>query len=145
LGSYPLERGAGALAFESPRNASEAYSGCGQKFKGYAPDGPSGPTLDTANFMRGSLVHDTLYQLMREGLLNHNLPREAADRILQSLYREDGMLALRAWWVYPQPGYRQEDLLKSPRGQRQAPTYTGPQGGRYYINANGKRSYVQDL
>ena len=68
--------------------------------KGYAWDGPSGPTLDTANFMRGSLVHDALYQLMREGLLDYNLHREAADRILQSLCREDGMSALRAWWVY---------------------------------------------
>ena len=68
--------------------------------KGYAWDGPSGPTLDTRNFMRGSLVHDALYQLMREGLLDHTIHREAADRILQSLCREDGMTALRAWWVY---------------------------------------------
>ena len=30
--------------------------------KGYAWDGPSGPTIDTLNFMRGSLVHDALYQ-----------------------------------------------------------------------------------
>ena len=29
--------------------------------KGYAWDGPSGPTIDTLNFMRGSLVHDALY------------------------------------------------------------------------------------
>ncbi len=34
--------------------------------KGYAWDGPSGPTIDSKNFMRGSLVHDALYQLMRE-------------------------------------------------------------------------------
>ena len=68
--------------------------------KGYAWDGPSGPTLDTRNFMRGSLAHDALYQLMREGLLDHTVHREAADRILQSLCREDGMTALRAWWVY---------------------------------------------
>ena len=47
--------------------------------KGYAWDGPSGPTLDTRNFMRGSLVHDALYQLMREGLLDHTIHREAAD------------------------------------------------------------------
>ena len=33
--------------------------------KGYAWDGPSGPTIDTKSFMRGSLVHDALYQLMR--------------------------------------------------------------------------------
>ncbi len=34
--------------------------------QGYAWDGPSGPTIDTKNFMRGSLVHDALYQLMRQ-------------------------------------------------------------------------------
>jgi len=68
--------------------------------KGYAWDGPSGPTLDTANFMRGSLVHDALYQLMREGHLDGGCHREAADRLLQRLCREDGMSALRAWWVY---------------------------------------------
>ncbi|MGH7536144.1 MAG: DUF1353 domain-containing protein, partial [Gemmatimonadales bacterium] len=31
--------------------------------EGYAWDGPSGPTVDTKDFMRGSLVHDALYQL----------------------------------------------------------------------------------
>ena len=95
-----MERGASALTFDSPRNASEAFSGCGQESKGYAWDCPSGPTLDTRNFMRGSLVHDALYQLMRESLLDHTIHREPADRILQSLCREDGMTALRAWWVY---------------------------------------------
>lgn len=28
---------------------------------GYAWDGPSGPMIDTANAMRGSLVHDSCY------------------------------------------------------------------------------------
>jgi hypothetical protein len=48
----------------------------------------------------GSLLHEALYQLMREGLLVHAIHCEAADRILQRLGREDGMTALRAWWVY---------------------------------------------
>lgn len=48
---------------------------------GYAWDGPSGPTFDTANFMRGSLEHDALYQLMGCGLLPIDF-REAADRRL---------------------------------------------------------------
>lgn len=68
--------------------------------KGYAWDGPSGPTVDTLNFMRGSLVHDALYQLMREGHLDNKHCREAADRLLQQLCTEDGMCAARAWWVY---------------------------------------------
>ncbi len=67
---------------------------------GYAWDGPSGPTIDTLDFMRGSLVHDALYQLMRENLLDRRVYREPADRILQNLCKEDGMSALRAWGVY---------------------------------------------
>ena len=67
---------------------------------GYAWDGPSGPTIDTFNFMRGSLVHDVLYQLMREHHLDKKKYREKADRILQELCKEDGMSSLRAWWVY---------------------------------------------
>lgn len=67
--------------------------------KGYAWDGPSGPTVDTANFMRGSLVHDALYQLIREGHLSRSL-RAQADDLLRAMCREDGMSALRAWWVW---------------------------------------------
>jgi hypothetical protein len=68
--------------------------------RGYAWDGPSGPTIDTLTFMRGSLIHDALNQLMREKYLDHNVYREPADRILQKICREDGMWCLRAWWVY---------------------------------------------
>lgn len=66
---------------------------------GYAWDGPSGPTIDTKNFMRGSLVHDALYQLMREGLLDLGW-RETADQELRRICLEDGMSDIRAWWVY---------------------------------------------
>lgn len=66
----------------------------------YAWDGPSGPTIDSLNFMRGSLVHDGLYQLMRERHLDNNVHREPADRLLQLMCEEDGMTAIRAWWVY---------------------------------------------
>lgn len=68
--------------------------------KGYAWDGPSGPTLDTRSFMRGSLVHDALYQLMRESHLDRATHRAAADRLLRELCLEDGMWPPRAWWVW---------------------------------------------
>ena len=66
---------------------------------GYAWDGPSGPAIDTKNFMRGSLVHDALYALMREGKLDR-CHKDDADRILEQLCKEDGMWGIRAWWVY---------------------------------------------
>ena len=68
--------------------------------KGYAWDGPSGPTIDTDNFMRGSLVHDALYQLMRGEKIDKNIYRDKADRLLQQMCKEDGMSSIRAWWVY---------------------------------------------
>ncbi len=40
--------------------------------EGYAWDGSSGLTIDTLNFMRGSLVPDALCQLMRERCLAHD-------------------------------------------------------------------------
>ncbi len=68
--------------------------------KGYAWDGPSGPAIDTLNFMRGSLVHDAFYQLMREKLLDQNTTRKPADQLLQKMCKVDGMSAIRAWWIY---------------------------------------------
>ena len=67
--------------------------------KGYAWDGPSWPAIDTKNFMRGSLVHDALYQLIREGLLSIE-HRGTADSILRRICKEDGMSTIRAWWVF---------------------------------------------
>ena len=66
---------------------------------GYAWDGPSGPTIDTKSFMRGSLVHDALYQLLRQGYLSEHL-RDLADVLLQQICLEDGMWRWRAWYVY---------------------------------------------
>ena len=68
--------------------------------KGYAWDGPSGPTYDSLNFMRGSLVHDALYQLMRENHLGKDEYRDPADRQLQTMCKEDDMSSIRARWVY---------------------------------------------
>lgn len=65
----------------------------------YAWDGPSGPTIDTKNFMRGSLVHDALYQLIREKKLDIKY-RTFADDLLKKMCREDGMHPFRAWYVH---------------------------------------------
>jgi hypothetical protein len=66
---------------------------------GYAWDGPSGPTIDTKNFLRGSLVHDALYQLIREKLLTQE-DKEVADKLLRDICLKDGMSRFRAWYVY---------------------------------------------
>jgi len=68
--------------------------------EGYAWDGPSGPTIDTKTFMRGSLIHDALYQLMREGALLPAAHRKYADELLRVVCLMDGMSKFRAWYVY---------------------------------------------
>lgn len=97
-------RHATELEPEAPLATRDEFVGLGPNGllslrRGYAWDGPSGPTLDTKNFMRASLVHDALYQLMREGLLDSS-QRLYADRLLRTLCRQDGMSRFRAWYVY---------------------------------------------
>ena len=65
----------------------------------YAWDGPSGPTIDTRTFLRGSLIHDALYQLIRLGMLPKEL-RIEADKVLKRACLADGMNRFRAWYVY---------------------------------------------
>lgn len=67
--------------------------------EGYAWDGASGPAIDTTTILRGSLFHDALYQLMRQGLLPRSY-RALADDLMRELCIEDGMRPIRAWWVY---------------------------------------------
>ena len=67
--------------------------------KGYSWDGPSGPTIDTKNFMCGSLVHDAIYQLLRESKIS-KIYRKYADKLLRHLCLKDGMSKFRAWYVY---------------------------------------------
>lgn len=67
---------------------------------GYAWDGPSGPTIDTPTFMRGSLVHDALYQLIRERHLKFPADRKPADQLLRDICIADGMSRKRATYVY---------------------------------------------
>jgi hypothetical protein len=57
---------------------------------GYAWDGASGPIAQGPDIVRGSLVHDALYQLMREHGLDARW-RETADDLLRSMLIEDGM------------------------------------------------------
>lgn len=63
--------------------------------KGFAWNGASGPTWDDHTNMRGSGVHDALYELMAAGLLGPEW-REPADMELRRIMVEDGMHPDRA-------------------------------------------------
>jgi len=86
--------------------------------KGYSWDGPSGPTIDTKTFMQGALIHDALYQLMREGILPQEA-RKRADVILRDVCIEDDMFPFCAWVVYYAVRifgacYAKPDILEAP-------------------------------
>ena len=63
---------------------------------GYAWDGPSGPTVDSKSSMRASLVHDALYQLIRQKRLSAS-DRKEADDIFYKICLADGMWKWRAY------------------------------------------------
>ncbi len=68
--------------------------------KSYAWDGPSGPVKDTQENMRASLVHDALYQLMRNKHLSARTWRKAADIQFMEICKEDGVSSrtARLWY-----------------------------------------------
>ncbi|RUM42953.1 MAG: hypothetical protein DSY80_06400 [Desulfocapsa sp.] len=73
--------------------------------KNYAWDGATA-IIDTRYNLRASLVHDALYQLMREGVLSGEY-REAADKLFRQLCVEDGVFPVIAsgyYWALRQFG-----------------------------------------
>ena len=85
--------------------------------EGYAWDG-STCSFDK-NSLRASLVHDALYQLMREGLL-HKKYRKQADQLYRDMLIEDGLWKIHAnlrYWAlrnFAGGGIKPE---KKPRGK----------------------------
>ena len=65
---------------------------------GYAWDGAT-YFPDLKSIMRASLIHDALYQLIRDGYLDISY-REEADKILKYICIEDGMLSSLASIIY---------------------------------------------
>lgn len=87
--------------------------------KGYCWDGPSGPTIDTKTFMQGALVHDALYQLMREKVLPQECRRKA-DELLRDICKKDGMAPFRAAYVFRCvrifcKSFAKPDLIEAPK------------------------------
>ncbi len=72
--------------------------------KGYAWDGPSGPTFDTPDAMEGSAVHDALWQLIMDELVDKRHKR-ATDRELRLICLRNGMWKWRAWLWYKTLGF----------------------------------------
>jgi hypothetical protein len=67
---------------------------------GYAWDGCSGPTYDDDTNMTAGLVHDALYQLIRNDVLPIEPFRKMADDMLKELCIKNGMSSIRAWYYH---------------------------------------------
>ena len=67
---------------------------------GYAWDGCSGPTWDDDTNMRAGLIHDALYQLIRNDVLPDDPFREMADGVLKQICLDNGMSSIRAWYYH---------------------------------------------
>lgn len=59
--------------------------------KHYAWDGACGPVVKTQANIKASLVHDALYQLMREGRLDHLIYRDWANQLFINMCRQGGV------------------------------------------------------
>jgi hypothetical protein len=68
--------------------------------EGYEWDGPSGIAIDTVNFMNGSLIHDALYDLMRQDKLSRWKYRRKADKEMRIQCKKDGMSLIRRWYTW---------------------------------------------
>jgi hypothetical protein len=93
----------------------------------YAWDGPSGPVKDTPENMRASLVHDALYQLMRNNHLNKRTYRKTADVQFSIICKEDGVSSRTAnlWYHglrrFGKPAaspQNKKKIARAPRGHR---------------------------
>lgn len=66
----------------------------------YMWDGATGPAVDTESFMRASICHDALYQLIAHGILPKKPWKRHADNELVRVAKLDGMPWYRRVWVW---------------------------------------------
>lgn len=64
--------------------------------RGYAWDGASGPTWDSASSMRPSMIHDVFCYLMRDGRLDYEQWQDTVNAFFREQCIEDGMWPWRA-------------------------------------------------
>ena len=84
---------------------------------GYAWDGPTGYVLHTyrQRMMRGSLYHDALYQLMREGVLGRDHRQDADDVFLTNDTRRQDTSCPGTHRLQADPPIRQQVHVADPK------------------------------
>lgn len=103
---YSIETGISLGKTVSTKLLSMTAKGLLTIREGYAWDGASGPAIDTKTVKRASLIHDAIYQLIREGYI-HPVHKERADELFieeylkscDKLEKRNAFSALRAWYM----------------------------------------------
>lgn len=84
--------------------------------KGCASDGPSGPTIDTPETIKGAFVHDELCKMIRYGLLDRSF-KEQVDAAAYKVWIASGMHKERAdLWM---DILKQFDFYVDPKNKRE--------------------------
>ena len=70
-------------------------------YRGFCWDGPSGPTFDTKDSLKASLVHDVFCILMRDGRVNYRQWQDIVNAFFMKMCIDDGMPVWRAklWYM----------------------------------------------
>jgi len=91
---------------------------------GYLFDGPSGPAIDTADALWGSLPHDALFEMMRKGKLPQSI-KVQADKLLETTMMKHKP-AKRSWLKDKWLTFRDHYFYKAVRlfGKRSAALIT---------------------
>ena len=67
---------------------------------GFGWDGASGPAIDTKDSLRASAVHDALWQLMDERMLDPELYKRLVDYEFSKILEEDGVPVVIRWAMH---------------------------------------------
>ncbi len=65
-------------------------------YAGFCWDGPSGPTFDTKDSLKASMVHDVFCICMRDGRLKYDGWQDTVNLFFKSMCLKDGMPEWRA-------------------------------------------------
>lgn len=94
--------------------------------RGYAWDGATG-AKDTKTILRGTVMHDAIYQLIGLGVLDKVKHRRLADLELIKMCKEDGMNPRRLWRIKTALWFNRTYLAKGWTGKKSVhPVLTAP-------------------
>jgi len=91
-----------------------AYHGFINIRHGYCWDGATG-AYNNQSIIRASLIHDAIYQLIREGVIKYHPHKKKGDKLFYDLCIEDGMSKFRALFYFSEEFGSGQILFMTPK------------------------------